>query len=357
MELEKLGYNEDLAAFRKENNLEAFELGRISAEHKERYIVKTTEGEYHAEITGNMRYAAQSREDFPAVGDWVALNVFDDLAIIHKIFPRYSVLKRQSVGNQGAVQIIAANIDYAFLVQAADRDFNLNRLERYLTICYDSGVQPIVVLSKTDLLEEQLKNELVSLIRARVKEVSVLAISNENMEGLSEVKAMIESGKTYCLLGSSGVGKSTLLNNLAEVDLMKTKMIGEGTQRGKHTTSHRELIVLPEGGIIIDNPGMREVGIADAGEGLQVTFDEISSLASACKFKNCTHTSEIGCAVIAAVEEGDIKEEAYENYLKMEREKEHFELSVAERRKKDKAFGKMVKNVKKDIGKIKPNRD
>jgi ribosome biogenesis GTPase len=357
MELENLGYNETLATFRKENNLEAFEVGRISAEHKERYTVKTLEGEYHAEITGNMRYAAESREDFPAVGDWVALNVFDDLAIIHKIFPRYSVIKRQASGHQGTIQIIATNIDFAFIVQAADRDFNLNRLERYFTICYDARVQPIVVFSKIDLLEEQLKTDLIDLIRSRVKEVPVLAVSNQNMDGLSEVKAMIESGKTYCLLGSSGVGKSTLLNNLAGEELMKTKMIGEGTQRGKHTTSHRELIVLPEGGIIIDNPGMREVGIADAAEGLQITFDEISNLAAACKFKDCTHTSEAGCAVIAAVEAGDIDEDVYENYLKMEREKEHFELTVAERRKKDKAFGKMIKNVKKDLGKIKPSRD
>lgn len=357
MELNNLGYNEILATFRQENNLEGFEIGRISAEHKERYIVKTTAGEFQAEITGNMRYAAESREDFPAVGDWVALNIFDDLAIIHQIFPRYSMLKRQASGQQGTIQIIAANIDFAFVVQAADRDFNLNRLERYLTICYDSGVRPIVVLSKIDLLDESMKIELLNQVTSRVKDVPVLAVSNQNMEGLTALKAFLEKGKTYCLLGSSGVGKSTLLNNLAGEDLMKTNLIGEGTQRGKHTTSHRELIVLSEGGIIIDNPGMREVGIADAGEGLQITFDEIRTLASECKFKDCTHTNEIGCAVIAAVEGGDIDEEAYGNYLKMEREKEHFELSVAERRKKDKAFGKMIKNVKKDIGKIKPNRD
>lgn len=353
MKLQELGYTDKLQIFFKENNLKGFEIGRISAEHKERYIVKTEAGEIQAEITGNMRYAAQSREDFPAVGDWVAMNVFDDLAIIHKVFPRSSAIKRQAVGQQADVQIIATNIDYGFIVQAADRDFNLNRLERYLTLCFASGVQPIIVLNKIDLVEEVDQKQLLELIQNRVKDIPVFLVSNESLSGLNEIKALIQKGKTYCLLGSSGVGKSTLLNNLAGEDLMKTNLIGEGTQRGKHTTSHRELILLPEGGIIIDNPGMREVGIGDAGFGLEVTFDEIIDLSSGCKFKDCTHTNETGCAVIAAVESGAIDEEAYENYLKMEREKDHFESSVAERRKKDKAFGKMVKHMKRDIKKIK----
>lgn len=352
MNLEDLGYNEQFESFRKENNLEAFEVGRISAEHKERYVVKTEEGEIQAEITGNMRYAAESREDFPAVGDWVVMNAFDDLAIIHKIFPRYSAIKRQAVGHHADVQIIATNIDYAFIVQAADRDFNLNRLERYLTLCYASAVQPIIVLNKIDLIEEAIKTELLDLVQKRVNDVPVLALSNETGSGLEEIKSFLQKGKTYCLLGSSGVGKSTLLNNLAGADLMKTRLIGEGTQRGKHTTSHRELIVLPGGGVLIDNPGMREVGIGDSGSGLEVTFDEIIDLAEACKFKDCTHTSEIDCAVIAAVESGEIDEQAYENYLKMEREKDHYESTVAERRKKDKAFGKMVKSMKKDYKKM-----
>src|SRR4030042_923573 len=166
MTLEDLGYNNILEKFRIENNLNSFEIGRIIAEHKERYIVKTTQGEFEAEITGNMRFTAKSREDFPAVGDWVALTTYDsDFAIIHKILPRFSIIKRQAVGQFGEIQIIATNIDYAFLVQAVDRDFNINRLERYLTICNSSKVSPIIVLSKIDLINEQQISEILENIK------------------------------------------------------------------------------------------------------------------------------------------------------------------------------------------------
>lgn len=352
MGLQELGYNERMETFRKENKLEDFEIGRISREHKERYTVSTAGGDLDAEITGNMRFAAQSREDFPAVGDWVALNVFDDLAIIHKIFPRYSIIKRQAVGHFGEVQIIATNIDYALLIQAADRDFNINRLERYLTLCYESKVRPIIVLNKTDLVDEVEKQDLLERITARIREVPVVAISNETKSGYETLMEFIQPGKTYCLLGSSGVGKSTLMNNLSGKALMKTENISQSSSKGRHVTSHRELVLLENGGILIDNPGMREVGIADAGSGLEETFDDIVVLAQNCKFKDCTHTSEIGCAVIEAVEAGEIEEDAYENFLKLEREKARFESSVAERRKRDKAFGKMVKNMKKDHKKM-----
>lgn len=352
MGLHELGYNERMETFRKENKLEDFEIGRISREHKERYTVSTAGGDLDAEITGNMRFAAQSREDFPAVGDWVALNVFDDLAIIHKIFPRYSIIKRQAVGHFGEVQIIATNIDYALLIQAADRDFNINRLERYLTLCYESKVRPIIVLNKTDLVDEVEKQNLLERITARIREVPVVAISNETKSGYETLMEFIQPGKTYCLLGSSGVGKSTLMNNLSGKALMKTENISQSSSKGRHVTSHRELVLLENGGILIDNPGMREVGIADAGSGLEETFDDIVVLAQNCKFKDCTHTSEIGCAVIEAVEAGEIEEDAYENFLKLEREKARFESSVAERRKRDKAFGKMVKNMKKDHKKM-----
>ena len=351
MNLKDLGYTNRIEETRKELQLEQFGIGRIVAEHKERYIVRTADGEYEAEITGNMRFTAQGREDFPAVGDWVALTVYDaDFAIIHQRLPRASVLKRQAVSHSGEVQMIAANIDYAFLVQAVDRDFNLNRLERYLTICYSSNVSPIIVLTKTDLIDDQRLVEIQESIAHRIKEVPVLAISNETHDGYEALNKVIEKGKTYCLLGSSGVGKSTLLNNLSGQKRMKTDAISESTHKGRHVTSHRELTILENGGILIDNPGMREVGIADTTSGLETTFDDIMSLAQHCRFKDCTHTSEAGCAVLEAVERGEIDEQAYENYMKMEREKNHFESTVAERRKKDKQFGKILKDyLKKDM--------
>ncbi len=352
MKLEDLGYNSSFEKFRNDRNLNSFEIGRVIAEHKERYTIRTDKGEFEAEITGNMRFAAKNREDFPAVGDWVALSTYDaDFAIIHQILPRFSTIKRQAVGQFGEIQIIATNIDYAFLVQAVDRDFNVNRLERYLTICNSSNVSPIIILSKTDLVNQHQLSEILESIGNRIKDVPIIAISNETLDGYEAIKAIIEKGKTYCMLGSSGVGKSTLLNNLSGKAIMRTDTISESANRGRHITSHRELIVLENGGILVDNPGMREVGIADSTSGLAITFDKIVSLSQYCKFKDCTHTSEVGCSVLDAVEKGEVDRASYENYLKMEREKAHFESTVEERRKKDKEFGKILKNYKKEMKK------
>lgn len=352
MNLEDLGYYSKLEKFRSENNLNEFETGRVVEEHKERYKVLTVNGEYEAEIPGNMRYAAQSREDFPAVGDWVSLTLYDSgFALIHKILPRFSIIKRQAVGQNGEIQIIATNIDFAFLVQAVDRDFNLNRLERYLTICYSSKVSPVIILTKTDLISGQLVSEIVGKINSRIPNVPVIAVSNESHSGIENLESIIERGKTYCMLGSSGVGKSTLMNTLSGKAIMHTGSISESTSKGRHVTSHRELIVLENGGILIDNPGMREVGIADSTGGLEQTFDRIIELSKTCKYKDCTHSNEAGCSVIEAVENGGLDEALYENYLKMEREKAYFETTVEEKRKKDKLFGKIMKNYKKDIKK------
>jgi ribosome biogenesis GTPase / thiamine phosphate phosphatase len=354
MKLEDLGYNDKLEKFRIDNNLNGFETGRVIAEHKERYKVRTAAGEFEAEIIGNMRFTAKNREDFPAVGDWVALSTYDaDFAIIHKILPRFSLIKRQAAGQSGEIQVIAANIDYAFIIQAVDRDFNINRLERYLTICNSSKVSPIILLSKTDLISQHQISELLENIKSRIKNVPVIAVSNQTQNGYEAINALIEKGKTYCMLGSSGVGKSTLLNNLSGKTIMRTDTISQSTDKGRHVTSHRELILLENGGILIDNPGMREVGIADSTSGLEITFDKIVNLSQKCKFKDCTHTSEAGCSVLEAVENGEIDKNSYDNYLKLEREKAHYESTIEERRKKDREFGKFVKNYKKDMKKSK----
>lgn len=348
--LSDFGYSEYHEKLRIELGLEVSQIGRIITEHKERYIVKTETGEFEAEITGNMRFSASGREDFPAVGDWVALTAYDsDFAIIHKIFPRTSVIKRQAIGQFGEVQIIATNVDYAFIVQAIDRDFNINRIERYLTICNSSNIQPIIIISKIDLIPADQLEVILDKIKARIKDIPVITISNETHDGITSIKQNINNGKTYCLLGSSGVGKSTLLNNLAGNSLMKTDSISASTNRGKHITTHRELIILENGGIIIDNPGMREVGIADGIDGLENTFSQIEKYSHRCKFKDCTHTHESGCGVIKALKDGEIDNGSYENYLKLKKEQDFFESTVEERRKKDKDFGKMLKNYKKDL--------
>ncbi|MBN2635557.1 MAG: ribosome small subunit-dependent GTPase A [Prolixibacteraceae bacterium] len=351
MNLEDWGYNEKWEEFRIENQLTDFEPGRIIAEHRERYIVATKFGETEAEITGNIRYTAKSREDFPAVGDWVLLLTHSpDFTIIQQILPRYSIIKRKSVKHFGDIQIIATNVDYGFIVLAAGYDFNLNRLERYLTICYESKVSPVILLTKTDLISEEEKIVLTKKIKDRIKNVPVYPISNETLDGFDELKTFIQKGKTYCLLGSSGVGKSTLINNLSGKNIMDTGSISESTQKGKHVTSHREITIINNGGILIDNPGMREVGITDSAEGIEATFEQIISLSKNCKYKDCKHINESGCAVLEAIGSGLIDNNVYQNYLKIEKEKQHFESSALEKKKKEKQFGKIVKDyLKKDI--------
>jgi ribosome biogenesis GTPase / thiamine phosphate phosphatase len=347
MRLEELGYTKELEKFRLENGLDVFEAGRVIAEHKERYIIKTAKGEFEAEVTGNMRYAAKSREDFPAVGDWVALTEYDaGYAIIHRILPRSSVITREAVGQFGELQLIAANIDYAFIIQSVDRDFNLNRMERYLTICHSSKVRPIILLTKVDLVDEQSALELLERIRRRTGNVPVIAVSNLTDQGYDEIYQIIEKGMTYCMLGSSGVGKSTLVNNLSGKHVMKTESISSSTNKGRHMTTHRQLTVLNNGGILIDNPGMREVGISDVAGGLEETYDKLIRLSRDCRFSDCSHTAETGCAVIEAVEKGELDASAYENYIKLAQEKAHFESTVSEKRNKDKMFGKMMKQYK-----------
>jgi len=349
MILKDLGYNTSLENFRKKQNLSSLGVGRIISEHKERYVVKTEKEEFEAEIIGNLRFSSNSRSDYPAVGDWVAVSEYDEnKVLIHAVFPRKTAIERQAVGKFGEKQIIATNIDYAFIIQAADRDFNINRTERYLTICNASGVKPIIILSKIDLTSEIYLKNILNALNERIKHVPTVAISNQTHAGYEELISLIKKGETYCLLGSSGVGKSTLINNISGKAVMRTDSISLSTNKGKHVTSHRELIVLENGGILIDNPGMREVGITDKTNGLEITFDRIIELSQKCKFKDCTHIHESGCAVLEAVKKGEMDQDSYKNYLKIARERAHFESSVTEKRKKDKDFGKMVKNYKKD---------
>lgn len=348
MKLQELGLSEQLINRYPDYIEEKNNLARVIQEHKELYVVQNAHGTFKAEITGNLRYAAESREDFPAVGDWVAINEFEGAsAIIYKVMPRISQLERQTVGREGEKQLIASNIDVAFIVQAVDRDFNINRLERYFVIANNSGIQPILILNKVDLLENREIEELKSKVNQRLEGTTVFTTSTLNGDGLNQLKLTLETGKTYCLLGSSGVGKSSIINYLIGNQLLAVNEISDSTNKGKHTTTHRELILLDNSAILIDTPGMREVGLTDSSAGIEMTFDEISSLGKSCKFGNCTHTDEPGCKVLEAVDEGMISLEELENYKKLERQANHFTSTVAEKRKKDKSFGKMVKEVMK----------
>lgn len=348
MELEKFGFTKELQLYRTNEGFGEYKVGRIISEHKERYVVKTEGGEFDAEIIGNLRFSAKERADFPAVGDWVAVSDWDrSKLLIHHVFPRQGCIERQAVGKFGGKQIIASNIDCAFIVQSADRDFNVNRIERYLTICNQADVKAIVVLTKIDQRSGDELKRFLDEIHERIPGVPVYALSNTDLSGFNEFHMKLEQGKTYCMLGSSGVGKSSLVNNLLNTSVMATGLISDSTHKGRHVTTHRELFVLDNGSVIIDNPGMREVGIADSQDGIGATFGLIELIATDCRYRDCTHTGEAGCAVVNAVKEGEIDSHSYENYLKMLREKDHFEADVFERRKKEKSFGRMVKSYKK----------
>lgn len=347
MTLEELGYNKDLEDYRIEHHLDTFGIGRVILKHKDRYSVKTEKAELDAELLGNLRFTAANKNDLPAVGDWVSISEYDEnKALIHAVLPRKSSLERKAVGKFGQTQLIATNVDFGLIVQSVNRDFNINRLERYLTICNASKIEPIIVLTKVDLIDDQKIEELLTQVKERIKNVPLFAISNQSKMGIDRLKSELIKGCTYCLLGSSGVGKSTLINTITGTNLMKTGEISESIERGKHVTSHRELIVL-ENGILIDNPGMREVGITNVADGLEMTFDEILNLAQDCKFSDCTHTNEIGCAVLDALENEKLDPVSYANFVKMEKEKIHFESDAKERKKKDKDLGKLIKNFQK----------
>ena len=349
MNLNKLGFNKELEQYCLKQGIDQHNVGRIISEHKERYIVKAVSSDYEAAVMGKLVFNASDRSDFPATGDWVELQLHDhNLATIISILPRSSTLKRKAAGKQSEMQIIAANIDYGLIVQAIDRDFSVNRIERYLAICHDSGIKPIVVLSKVDLISQDFLSSIIDEVSTRIKNTPLIPISNSRQTGYSELTPLIKQGKTYCLLGSSGVGKSTLLNNLAGANHMETGNIGKKADRGKHVTTHRELIVLPSGGIIIDNPGMRELGIGNVDEALKTTFNDIADLAGDCRFRDCKHIQEKGCAVLNAIESGDIDESLYENYQRMQRESTHYQSSVAERRQKGKNLAKRIKKAKQD---------
>jgi ribosome biogenesis GTPase len=349
--LEDLGYTNELEKCRKELQLDSFSIGRVITAHKDRYTVRTASAQLECELIGNLRFTIEEKSELPAVGDWVAIAEYDvDKALIHAVLPRTSKLERKAVGKKGQSQIIATNIDMGLIIQSINRDFNINRLERYMTICNNAAIEPIVVLSMIDLIEEQELETLLTQVKERIKNTSVFAISNLSQEGIDDVKSVLQKGKTYCLLGSSGVGKSTLINILSGEQMMVTGEISKSIDRGKHVTTHRELIVL-EYGILIDNPGMREIGITDSQKGMEMTFDEISALSKDCKYSDCTHTNEDGCAVLEAMESGQLSHETFENYLRMEKERMHYESSALERKKKGKDLGKLIKNMKKNHSK------
>lgn len=321
-------------------------IARVIEAHKERYVISDGEENFIAELTGNLRFSASSSWDFPVVGDNVVYQAYDENnAIIRAVLSRKTILQRKSVKNESESQLMAANIDYAFIVQSVDRDYNLNRFERYFSICKQGGVIPVAVLSKVDLIAPEQLKSVVEEIKSRLKEITIISLSSYTGSGIKELNQLMEQGKTYCMLGSSGVGKSTLINKLLNSEVMATKEISSSTSKGKHTTTYRKLFTLDNGSFLIDTPGMRELGVGDASEGIDNVFEEISALADECKFVDCKHQNEPGCKISESLENGSLDMDKYNSYLKLKKEAEHFERTSLEKKQKDKEFGKMVKSV------------
>ncbi|MDD4662130.1 MAG: ribosome small subunit-dependent GTPase A [Candidatus Pacebacteria bacterium] len=324
-------------------------IARVIGEYRGAYKVKGEGGDYLARVTGSKMFKSSSREDFPAVGDFVeTTNPIEGDATIIKILPRKTIIKRK-YNNKNEVQIIATNIDVAFIVESVNKDFNLNRFERYFAIAKTGGVKPVIVLNKIDLISKEELERKSFEIKERFKDIDFIKVSTISEEGLKELKEYIEKGKTYCFLGSSGVGKSSLINKLLDKELIKTKSVSSRNDKGKHTTTNRQMYFLKDGGIVIDNPGMREVGMAETNEGIDNFFDLITNLAKDCKYADCTHVHEPNCRVLLALKNGEIKEEQYSNYINLKKEAEFFEMTKQEKREKDYQFGKFIKKAKKDL--------
>ncbi|MFB2922197.1 MULTISPECIES: ribosome small subunit-dependent GTPase A [Aerosakkonema] len=357
MNLELLGWNSFFAKNFDSKFQDGYIVGRVVQEQKNTYILYTEFGELTAEVTGKMRYRAGGRTDFPAVGDWVVISAIDkghlqkriskagrmptpqeflemskgEKATIQDILPRKSKFSRKLAGKQTNEQIIATNIDTVFLVSGLDGDFNLARIERYLILIWESGANPVIVLNKADLCEdvEEIRSE-VEAIAVGVPIVLLSAIANQGIDSLLPYLGM---GKTVALVGSSGVGKSTIVNQLVGENIQAVQSVRQTDSRGRHTTTYRELIVLPSGGLLIDTPGIREIQIWNGNEGFQETFTDIYALAEQCRFRNCKHEKEPGCAVQQALFDGTLDERRFYNYQKLQDE-----LAYMTRKQDQKAY-------------------
>ncbi|HEQ98456.1 MAG TPA: ribosome small subunit-dependent GTPase A [candidate division Zixibacteria bacterium] len=320
MNLSDIGWNdyfESLFHKYREKDLVPF---RVSQEHKSRYVILGEAGELSAEISGKFRHEALGKSDFPAVGDWVAVSPRPDegTGTIHAILPRKSAFSRKVAGNETEAQVVAANIDTVFLVSGLDNEFNPRRIERYLTLAWECGASPVILLNKSDLCED---------VEAKVSEldsisfgIPIVPISARNRTGLDDLRKSIGRGMTAAFLGSSGVGKSTIINGLLGYERQFVNEVREDDSRGRHTTTYRELIHLPGGGILVDTPGMREIQLWGDESGLSHVFDDIEAFASQCKYRDCSHNGEPGCAVEKALENGSLDKKRWSNYQKLQKE-------------------------------------
>jgi ribosome biogenesis GTPase len=329
-ELTALGWTPRLEALFEPHRAAGLVPARISLEHTHIYRVLTGRDEWLARVVGRLRHQASTRTDFPAVGDWVAVEppTHAGDARIKALLPRVSRFSRRAAGDPTEEQIVAANIDTVFIVGGLDHDFNPRRLERYLLVAWESGATPVIVLNKADLTEDPQVQ--VDEVRALAPAVHVHAVSTRRIDSLAPLRQYLTRGRTGALLGSSGVGKSSIVNSLVGHELLRTNEVRDWDSRGRHTSTNRQLVLLPGGGLLIDTPGMRELQLWDSG-GLAETFTDIADLAAQCRFRDCRHRDEPGCAVTAAVASGELPESRLESFRKLDTERAHVERQQDER--------------------------
>lgn len=347
--LKHLGYNEWFESQLDQGQASKHDIARVVSVHKDSYTLSIGEGEVFAELSGNLMYSAGSVMDLPTTGDWVYADFYDNNShsMIYGVLPRTTLLKRKAAGKKVEFQLVAANVDVAFIVQSLNENFNLRRLERYLVMVNEAGIRPVILLSKCDLVStveiEVIKREIMAI----APDVEIIEFSSVNNQNISMLIDSLKPELTYCLLGSSGVGKTTLLNRILGGDEFKTQSVSKIESKGRHTTTSRQLVLLNGGAIILDTPGMRELGGISVDDGLDETFADILGLSELCKFGNCSHTNEQECAILSAIESGELQVSRYQNYLRMKKESEFNEMSYLDKKTKDKNLGKMIKSVMK----------
>ena len=343
------GWNATLADAFGPHAAEGLAPARVTVAFGATFRVLAGDGEQLADVSGRMRHAARRRRDLPAVGDWVAIRpttIAGGRATIHAVLPRRSLFSRKVAGEETVEQIVAANVDTAFLVTALDHDLNLRRLERYLAMTWESGARPVVLLNKADLAASA--DATCAEVERIARGVPVLPISAREATGLDRLAPYLAPGQTVALLGSSGVGKSTLINRLLGEERLRTREVRESDSRGRHTTTHRELIALPGGALLIDTPGMRELQLWSAEAGLTETFDDVTVLAADCYFADCRHESEPRCAVKRAVEEGRLAADRLASFHKLTAEQGALAarqdvLAQQDRKKRDKVIHRALR--------------
>ena len=352
--LARYGWNETFAKAFAEHAGEGRLPGRVVLEHTHIYRVGTADGELLARVSGRLRHRAAARPDFPAVGDWVVVEpVADSDARIHAVLPRVSRFSRRAAGDATEEQIVAANIDIVFLVGGLDGDFNPRRIERYLVVAWESGATPVIVLNKADLVPDAARH--VTEVEAVAPGVSVHAVSARQPETIEVLRQYVTAGRTAALLGSSGVGKSTIVNRLVGYDLLRTQDVRITDSRGRHTSTARQMVLLEGGGILIDTPGMRELQLWDSGDARGDAFADIESLAAACRFRDCRHSQEPGCAVRAAAAAGELPASRLASYQKLEAEgeqqaRQRDARALLEDKRKSKIQSKAINRYLKDKG-------